>query len=133
MEIETVTQRKTTGNPYVDLQAFDLPAIIHQIKHNQSWLDGELNAMVLVKKPSKQIVLTALHEGTIINSFQSSNSITFQIIEGRLKFHTQAESVMLNRGQLLTFRDKLKYSLTTEEDTVLLLTIVNNELLNSEN
>ena len=89
--------------------------------------------MILLKSPDKQIVLTALHEGTEINSFQSNDSITFQIIEGKLKFQTRKESVTLNKGQLLTLHENIKYSLTTSEETVFLLTIANSTLKQAEN
>jgi len=76
-----------------------------------------------LKSPVKQIVLTALHEETEIIFNQSKDAITFQIIEGQLKFQTEDESVMLEKGQLLTLHKNIKYSLTTKEETVFLLTI----------
>lgn len=105
------------------LHTFNLPRLIEKMKHKRSWVDGELNAQILLKSPDKQIVLTAIHEGTEIKSFQSNNSITFQIIEGKLMFHTKNKSVTLNKGQLLTLHENIKYTLKTKEDTVILLTI----------
>jgi len=102
---------------------FDLPSLIEKMKHKPSWAKGGLNAMILMKSAAKQIVLTALDGGTEIQSFQSNDSITFQIIEGLLKFHTQKDSVILGKGQMLTLHEKIKYSLTTREETVFLLTI----------
>jgi len=132
MEKETL---KTQTPPLKDdrslndsLLTFDLPTLIEKMKHKHTWTKGELNAMILLKNPDKQIVLTALHEGTEIDSFQSNDSITFQIIEGKLKFHTKKVSVTLEKGQLLTLHEKVKYSLTTREETVLLLTIANGTL-----
>jgi len=115
------------------LSSFDLPALIDKMKHEQKWAKGELNAMILLKSCDKQIVLTALHEGTEIKSFQSGNSITFQIIEGRLKFHTRRESVTLEKGELLTISENIKYSLTTKNETVFLLTIATGCLHPEEN
>jgi quercetin dioxygenase-like cupin family protein len=115
------------------LLTFDLPTLIEMMKHSHAWAKGELNAMILLKSPDKQIVLTALHEGTEIKSFQSNDSITFQIIEGKLKFHTRKESVTLDQGQLLTLHENIKYSLTTREETVFLLTIANGTLQQAEN
>lgn len=112
----------------VSLQTFDLPILIEKMKHELSWVKGELNAMILMKNQDKQIVLTALHEETEIISFQSNDSVTVQIIEGRLKFHTKKESVLLHEGELLTLYDKIKYSLITKEETVFLLTIANDKL-----
>jgi quercetin dioxygenase-like cupin family protein len=119
-------------SPNDSLFAFDLPTLIETMKHSHSWAKGELNAMILLNSPEKQIVLTALHEGTEIKSFQSNDSITFQIIEGKLKFHARKESVTLNKGQLLTLHENIKYRLTTREETVLLLTIKNSTLQPAE-
>ena len=112
---------------------FDLPTLIEKMKHSHSWTHGEFNAVILLKSPEKQIVLTALHEGTEIKSRQSNDSITFQIIEGKVKFHTQKGSVILDKGQLLTLHDNINYSLTTREESVLLLTIANSILEPAEN
>ena len=120
-----------TGNPALLL--FDLPTLVDKMKHKQSWANGELSAMILLRTPNKQIVLTAMHDGTEIQSFQSNDSITFQIIEGQLMFHTREESVTLDEGQLLTLHENIKYSLTTKEETVLLLTIASGALEFSEN
>lgn len=110
------------------LLTFDIPNLIEKMKQSDSWAKGELNAMILLKRPDRQIVLATLHGGTEIKSYQSNDSITFQIIEGKLKFHNRKESVTLDKGQLLTLHDNIKYSLTTNEETVLLLTIANSTL-----
>jgi quercetin dioxygenase-like cupin family protein len=110
------------------LRIFDLLILVDKMKNSHTWAEGELNAMILMKNPDKQVVLTALHEGTEINSFQSNDSITFQIIEGKLKFHTRNASVTLDKGQLLTLHENVNYRLTTREETVLLLTIANGNL-----
>jgi len=115
------------------LLMFDLPTLVDSMKHKQSWVNGELNAMILLKTPIKQIVLAVMHEGTEIDSFQSNDSITFQILEGQAIFQTRKESVILDKGQLLTLRENTKYSLTSMEDTVLLLTIASGVLQLSQN
>jgi quercetin dioxygenase-like cupin family protein len=137
MEIETLNTkpsfRKDNRSLNPSLLTFDLPTLIENMKHSHTWAKGELNAMILLKSPHKQIVLTALHEGTEISSFQSNDSITFQIIEGKLKFHTRKESVTLDKGQLLTLHENIKYNLITREETVLLLTIANSPFHSAEN
>ena len=127
----TLLDKDMTSNSA--LRKFDLPTLIGKMKNSHTWAQGELKAMILLKNPYKQIVLTALHEGTAINSFQSNDSITFQIIEGKLKFHTQKESITIEKGQLLTLHENIKYSLTTREETVFILTIANGMLQPAEN
>ena len=109
-------------------RTFDLPTLIKKMRHSKTWADGELNAMILLNSRDKQIVLTALHEGTEINSFQANDSITFQIIEGQLMFHTRKETVTIEKGQLLTINDNIKYSLSTLEETIFLLTIASDSM-----
>ena len=64
-----------------------------------------------------------MHEGTEILSFQSNESVTFQIIEGTLEFHIRKDTITLNKGQIMTLDEKIKYRLSTKEETVFLLTI----------
>ena len=103
----------------------NLPLLIGNMKHSHDWSKGELSAMILFKKPGKQVLLTALREGTKINSFQLNDSITFQIIEGKIRFHSEKESVTVYEGQKLTVHDNIGYSLTSIEDTVFLSILAN--------
>lgn len=105
------------------LLGFNLHSLIATMKQSYTWANGELNALILLKSLDKQIILTAMHKGTEIKSFQSNDSITFQIIEGRLRFHIRKDTLTLNEGQLMTLHENIKYRLTTQEETVFLLTI----------
>jgi hypothetical protein len=84
--------------------------------------------MFLVKHSGKQVVLAAFHTGTDIFSYQSNDSITFQIIEGCLRFNSQKASATITMGQVLTLDGRIKYRLTTSEETVLLLSIAKDTL-----
>jgi quercetin dioxygenase-like cupin family protein len=137
MEIETLRTkhpfRKENRSLNTSLLLFDLPTLIENMKHSHTWAKGELNSMILLKSPEKQIVLTIVPDRTEIKSFQSNGSINFQIIEGKLKFHTRKESVTLDKGQSLTLQGNIKYSLTTMMNTVFLLTIVRGTLIAIKN
>jgi len=132
METETLktkpSLRKNNGSRNVSMHTYDLPVLIEKMKQSHTWAKGELTALILLKSPNKQIVLTALHEGTEIVSFQANDSITFQILEGKLNFHTRKETVTLDKGQLLTLQEKIKYNLLSWEETVFLLTIENGDI-----
>ena len=120
---EIIPHAKVYKSSDCTLLGFNLPSLIATMKQSYTWANGELNAMILLKSPEKQIILTAMHEGTEIKSFQSNDSITFQIIEGKLRFHIRKDTITLNEGQLMTLNENIKYSLTTKEETVFLLTI----------
>jgi quercetin dioxygenase-like cupin family protein len=137
MEIETIKTNLSHAKNYRSsdcrLLAFNLPSLITTMKQSNTWAKGELNALILLKSPEKKIILTAIHEGTEIKSIQSNDSITFQIIEGKLKFHIRNDIITLNKGQLMTLDEKIKYSLTTQEETVFMLTIANGSTKASKN
>jgi len=118
----------------ISLANFDLPALVEDIKDTINWEQGEMDAMVLLKSPDKKVILTALPRNTEIDSFQSNDSITVQVIEGKLRFHTRKVSVLLGRGQLLTLHQNIKYSMTTFGiKTIFLLTISGGKILSGIN
>jgi quercetin dioxygenase-like cupin family protein len=137
MEIETLKTDLSTlkNNRSSDsrLLGFDLPSLIETMKQSFTWANGELNALVLLKSPGKNILLTAMHRGTEIISFQTNDSATFQIIEGRLKIRIKKDIVTLNKGQLLTLDENIKYRLIAEEETVFLLTVSSINIKNASN
>jgi hypothetical protein len=128
MEIGTLDNKKSfiRNNNCINSSLFppELPVLIRNMKDTSGWRNGELAATILLKNPGKQIVLTAMHKGTEVLSFQSGNSVTFQIIEGKIEFHTYNKTVILNEGQFLTLYDKIKFNLTTIEESVFLLTFL---------
>lgn len=106
------------------LNSFDIPAIIKDLKSEQSWMEGELSSVILLNGPSYKVLLTLLHEGTEVISYQANDSITFQVIEGSLILHIREELVALNKGEMLTIDEKIKYSFDAVEETAFLLTLV---------
>jgi hypothetical protein len=111
--------------PVITLPLSNLYALISMMKRSLAWLNGELNTLVLLNSPSKQIVLTILHEETEIVSFQKSDTITFQVIEGQLKLENSNRLIFIEKGQRLTLSEKLEYTLFTNEETAYLLTTAN--------
>lgn len=128
MEAETIINMTSSGRTDKFLSnsafAFDLPNIIKKMKNSFGWKNGDLVATILLNTPGKQIVLTVLHADTEIKSFQSGESVTFQIIEGKMKFHSREESIVIENGQHLTLYSNIKFSLTThDEESAFLMTI----------
>jgi hypothetical protein len=49
------------------LLAYNLPILIEKMKLSNIWLKGELDSIILLESPDKQVLLTTMHEGTEIN------------------------------------------------------------------
>jgi hypothetical protein len=137
MDTQTINSRPLTITDIkpaiAPLSTFDLPSLIRNMRQSATWKNGEINAMILLNSPEKQILLTALHESTEVESFQASDSVTFQILEGEMVFHTRRESLTLKKGESLTLHEKIKYKLITNQETVFLLTISNDITRAAEN
>lgn len=129
------TDNESVNSPYFP---GDLTELIENMKLSNDWTNGSLFAKILMSSSQKHVVLTVLHEGTEINSFQSNDSVTIEIIEGELMFQSKEKHVILQKGQYLTVHDKIRYCLTTAEDTAFLLTVAGSnsgeeEKLNKQN
>jgi hypothetical protein len=127
MELETTKIKPTewddSGSLNPSLLSFDINSLVAAMKQSKTWTEGNLNSMVLFRSPGKQIVLSALHEDTEVILNNELDSVTITVIEGRIQFQTRDETVILNKDELLTVHDKMKYCLTTLETTAFLLTI----------
>jgi hypothetical protein len=135
MEIETLnTESSSRANRSLNslLYNFEIPAIINRMKQSISWEHGELNSKVLLRSPGKEIVITAIHEGTEIVDFQSDDPFTIQVIEGKLSFQNYDKSVTLSEDQIVTIQDRMKCRLISLEETVFLLTILKGSCCLSE-
>jgi len=133
MEIKSLEPGFPFSKVDISLYNLDLPVIVENMKLSPSWMNGELYSIILLNTQEKQVVLTALHKGTIITSFQKNDSLSLQIFDGEINFNTGKESVILNKGQTLTLYEHIEYSLKTRKETVLLLTIANKSLFQGEN
>lgn len=107
------------------LYSFNLLILVEKMKRKHAWLIGDLNSMVLLNQSDKQVLLTTLNKGIEIDSYQANDSVTFQVIEGELKLHTQNESIILDEGQLITLYEHINYRLTAAQKTVFLTAITN--------
>jgi len=106
-------QVKSSANTHrkqlnVSFDSLDIVTLAKKMKHDCNWIQGDLSTKILLKNSTKKVLLTALHEGTEIKSYQSNDSITFQVIEGRLSFRTRKKCVVIEKDQLLTLKENIK-------------------------
>jgi hypothetical protein len=120
----TSFSNNSTGRSFdPSYRTYDIPGLIETMKHEQAWEKGELESKILLMSPGKKVLLTILHEGTEISSFQTDDSLTLQIIEGKLELHIREETITLIGGELLTIDEKINYSIDSLEESAFLLTL----------
>jgi quercetin dioxygenase-like cupin family protein len=105
------------------LLTFDIPTLLSQIKREDSWPKGARNGMTLFKEQALRVVLVAMHAGTVIPSHRAESPISLQVIEGTIKFSTEAQTLTLSTGQLLTLQAGIPHTVEAVEEAAFLLTL----------
>lgn len=109
--------------PDAPMLTIDLPTLVQQIKSGEGWGKGERNAMPLFKTERMRVVLMALHAGATLSSHRADGPITVQVLEGRIRFSAESQTVTLTQGHMLTLQAGLPHAVEAPEESVFLLTV----------
>jgi quercetin dioxygenase-like cupin family protein len=99
-----------------------------KIKQEDSWQNGQRNAITLLKSDNMRLVLIALRAGEEIDFRQSDNLISLQLLEGNSEFRAVNKTVELKQGNLITLHENMEHSLIAISETIFLLTIGNGDM-----
>ncbi len=121
---EATTQRPL-GDRIMDapLVNIDLITFTEQIKEEKAWKESDRNAITVFKTNGMRIVLIALHKDAEMTKHRAEGMISLQVLEGKIKFTTDDQSVELGRGQMLALHEGLSHSVLAKEETIFLLTL----------
>src|SRR5678815_5374532 len=121
---EATPQRPEGDRPLdAPMVPIDLPAFIQQIRNEPSWKDSDRNAITVFKTNGLRIVLIALHAGAEMIRHTADGNISIQVLEGRIKFNTDEQSVELGAGQMLAMHGKIPHSVVAQTEILFLLTL----------
>ncbi len=105
------------------LLTFDLRALVRQMKDEEAWRKGERHSMPLFKTDRMRVMLIALRAGAALSSHRADGPITVQVIEGRITFSAESQTVTLAAGQMLSLQAGLPHAVNAPEESVFLLTV----------
>lgn len=119
------TSQRPEGDRMIDaaLVSIDLPLFMKQIKEETPWKDGKRNAITVFKTNGLRVVLIALHEGAEMARHTADGIISVQVLEGRVQFTTDQQSLELNKGQMLALHERIPHSVKAIQETIFLLTL----------
>lgn len=98
----------------------ELPAFIKRIKNDCGWKMGDLKSIIIKNEPDMQVVLTALHPYSEIES-KNNNTTVIHILEGAIKLSVNKEDTVLINDQMFTLKNKSKYKLESLTETLFLI------------
>jgi quercetin dioxygenase-like cupin family protein len=105
------------------LLTFDLPALLAQLKREETWANAPRTGLTLLKGQRLRVVLVALHAGATIPSHHTDSPISVQVIEGALTVRTEAQTLTLHPGHLLTLQAGIPHAVDAVEESAFLLTM----------
>lgn len=119
------TPQRPEGDRQVDAQilAIDLPRFIKQIKEETAWEESDRNAITVFKTNGLRIVLIALHKGAEMVKHTAEGIISVQVLEGKMQFDTDQQSVELSKGKMLALHERIPHTVLAIDETIFLLTL----------
>ena len=124
------TPQRPEGDRQVDAQilAIDLPRFIKQIKEETAWEESDRNAITVFKTNGLRIVLIALHKGAEMVKHTAEGIISVQVLDGKMQFDTDQQSVELSKGKMLALHERIPHTVLAIDETIFLLTLTRIQL-----
>lgn len=121
---EATPQRPEGTRPLdAPIVLLDLNNFRDQIKDEPTWKDSDRNAITMFKSDTLRLVLISMHEGAVIDPHTAKGMISIQVLEGKIKFDTDKESVELEKGQMLVLHDSVSHKVEAKKESTFLLTL----------
>ncbi len=119
------TDLRPEGKRILDapLVRMNLPEFIEQLKSEQTWKNSDKNSMAIYKNDAMRIVLIGLHKSAGLLKHTAEGNISVQVIEGEIKFITEAESVTIEKGGMVALHKGLPHSVEAVKESFFLLTL----------
>ncbi|MCO6497919.1 MAG: hypothetical protein J5I50_09675 [Chitinophagaceae bacterium] len=120
------TELRPEGGRILDapMVQIDLNKFTEILKDEKTWKTSDRNAITVFKTKGMRIVLIALHKDAVITEHKAEDGvINVQVLEGKIRFDSEAGSAALDTGNVATLHKGLKHSVTALEKSVFLLTI----------
>ena len=123
------TPQRPEGNRTLDarLVEMNLPTLIAQVKSEKTWADSDRNALTIFKSDKMRIVLVGLHEHAEIKPHQANGVISVQVLEGRISFSIEQQTVVLEKGQMIALHENITHSVSAQTEAFFLLTLAMNQ------
>ena len=78
----------------------------------------------IVKNDKLDITLFCMAAGTEIDEHTSTKQGTVHVLEGKGKFSLEEKEIVMKEGEFIFMKENAKHSLSAEEDTAFILTLV---------
>ena len=109
--------------PFVEM---DLNNFIVQIKEEITWATTDHNSITIFKSDNTTVVLIGMHQNAELKKHSAYGDIHVQVLEGKINFCTEQQTVSLLKGQMIALKADIPHSVLALEDSFFLLTVIVN-------
>ncbi|HRP89177.1 MAG TPA: cupin domain-containing protein [Edaphocola sp.] len=106
-----------------NLVEMDLNKFMEQIRSEITWKAGGHNSITILKTEHLRIVLIGLKTQSELKTHTAPGQISVQVLEGKIKFTADSQSVTLTKGQMISLKPRIPHSVLAEEESFFLLTL----------
>lgn len=119
------TELRPEGGRLMDAPVvpMNVPEFIRQIKDEPAWKKSDRNAITIYKTNGMRIVLIALHEDAVMEKHTTNGIVSVQVLDGEVTFNTEANSIVLRKGEMIAMHRNVPHSVAATKDSVFLLTV----------
>ncbi len=110
------------------LVQMDLNSFMAQIKQEPAWADSDHNAITIFKSDRMRMILIGMHEAAELKTHTANGMISVQVLEGKINFTAEPQTVTLEKGQMIALHEKIAHSVLAVKESFFLLTLVVNKL-----
>jgi len=123
------TPQRPEGKRVLDgpLVEMDLAKLMAQIKAEPTWAGSDHNAITIFKSATMRIVLLGLHENAELKPHLANGVISVQVLEGKIKFSTDQQTALIEKGQMLALHENITHSVQALTESFFLLTLALNK------
>ncbi len=122
------TALRPEGDRILDapLVEMDLNNFIVQIKHEITWATTDHNSITIFKSDNTTVVLIGMHQNAELKKHKAYGNIHVQVLEGKINFCTEQQTVPLKKGQMIALKADIPHSVLALDDSFFLLTVIVN-------
>ena len=108
------------GAPIIHIE---LDNELELLRASDSYRGADHAATTILKRPGIRVVLVALQAGGQMHEHHADAPITVQVLEGRIRFNVDGQTLELLPGHLVSVAESLPHSVLGVEESAFLLTI----------
>lgn len=113
MKRNKATRNRPEGDRLIEAPflQLDLNDVVEQLKDERSWKEGDRNGITLFKTPGLTVVLTCMHDETVIEDIAVDGNMILQVLDGRVNVTTDMDAFVVCQEQMVVLQPNVHHTI----------------------